>query len=133
MQKFEQTGELKVENEILEKIKQTFVAHSANDQETSQTIKEIYHATGETLDPHTATALNASKKFMQSAEYEGEFVINLATAHPAKFPEAIKDAGLPDPQLPKFLQDIFSRQEKFTILENNIDNVKDFITKNLTS
>ena len=61
-------------------------------------------------------------------EYKGEFVVNLATAHPAKFPDAVIEAGAPKPELPLFLQDLPSKKEKYEILENDLQTVKDFIS-----
>lgn len=131
MAEFEQNGSLKVEGAILDKIKKTFAAFAIDDKETKKTILKTYQDTVETLDPHTAIAVNACKKFMQSDLYEGEFVINLATAHPAKFPDAVISAGVPQPTLPNFLKDLFKQKEKYEILENNLDVIKKFITKNI--
>ncbi len=131
MQNFEQTGALKVEEEILERIKKTFAAYAIDDAETKKTIAKTYHETAEIVDPHTAIAIAASKKFMQSNLYEGEFVVNLATAHPAKFPDAITDSGAPQPLLPSFLQDLFTRKERYEILANDLSLVTNFIAKNI--
>jgi threonine synthase len=129
MQEFEQNGQMKVQQEVLDHIKKTFISYSINDQEAQEAILKTYQKTSETLDPHSAIAVAASKKFMQSNVYEGEFVVNLATAHPAKFPEAVIDAGAPKPTLPSFLQDLMDKKERFEVLENNLDVVKEFISQ----
>lgn len=131
MQVFEQNGTLKVEEEVLDKIKKTFAAYAIDDAETKKTIAQTYKDSGEIVDPHTAVAIAAGKKFMKSNLYEGEFIINIATAHPAKFPDAIVEAGLPAPALPDFLKDLFSQKERYEILAKDLNLVKNFIAKNL--
>ena len=115
---------------MLSEIKKTFIAYAIDDSETAKTIAQTYHDTTETVDPHTAVAINASKKFMQSDLYDDEFVVNIATAHPAKFPDAVTNAGAPQPALPDFLKDLFEREERCEILGNNLDLVKKFIARN---
>jgi len=131
MRDFEESGSLKTDSEVLDKIKETFSAFAISDEETKKTISKIHSQTLETLDPHTAVAIASGRKFLQSNLYKGEFLVNLATAHPAKFNEAIIAAGLKEALLPHFLQNIFSQKEYYKILPNNLDLVKDFITNNL--
>jgi threonine synthase len=129
MAEFERNGHLKVSNLILTNIQKEFDAYAVSDLETKNTIKEIFNKTGEVLDPHTAIGLFASQKFIQSQNYEGELVVNLATAHPAKFPDAVIDSGAPSPELPNFLKNLFCDKEKFEVIENNIDSVRQFISE----
>ena len=91
-------------------------------------LQKYYEKTGEILDPHTAIGTLATEKFMETSDYHGEAIVTLATAHPAKFPDSIETAKIPQPKLPNFLNDLFEREEKFTILENNLDVVKKFIS-----
>jgi threonine synthase len=57
-------------------------------------------------------------------------VITLATADPAKFGEAIAKAGLKTPALPSHIQDLFEREERYTVIPNSLDAVTDFIQRN---
>ena len=60
-------------------------------------------------------------------------MVTLATAHPAKFPDAVKQAGYPsDPELPSHMADLFEREEKFTVLDNDLLAVQSFISDNIT-
>jgi threonine synthase len=60
-------------------------------------------------------------------------MVTLATAHPAKFPDAVKQAGYPsDPVLPSHMSDLFEREEKFTVLDNDLLAVQSFISDNIT-
>ena len=129
MAEFERNGSLKVSDEILQNIQKEFDAYAVDDVTTKKTIKEFFDKTGEILDPHTAIGVYASGKFIEGKDYNGEIVVTLATAHPAKFPDAVVDAGAPNPALPNFLKNLFSEKERFEITENNIDSVRKFISE----
>ena len=75
--------------------------------------------------------MGAAQEYAKSDHYDGELIVSLATAHPAKFPEAVIEAGAPKPKLPHFLEDLFDREEKFEILDNDINQVKEFISNNI--
>lgn len=129
MSVFEESHKLQVEGEVLNLAKESFDSYSVNDEDTKTTISEIYKKTGEILDPHSAIGVLASKRFMSDSNYEGEFVVTLATAHPAKFPDAVIGAGVPNPELPLFLQDLPKKEEKYEILENDLETVKSYISE----
>ncbi len=105
-------------------LKRDFKSHATDDATTLETIKRIYKQTGELLDPHTATGVNAARHCHDRTDIP---VITLATAHPAKFPDAVTEATGIHPALPAHLSDLFEREERFTPLENNVDAVKAFI------
>ena len=99
-----------------------FAAHKTNDAETLATIKRTYANSEVLLDPHSATAVAAT----QALSPHGP-TISLATAHPAKFPEAVRQATGEHPALPPHLADLFERSEKITPLANDITALKDYI------
>jgi len=129
MKEFERLGSLKVSQDVLDTIKKDFDSYAFTDEQTKEKIGEIFAKTGEILDPHSAIGVAASNSFIKSKSYQNELVVTLATAHPAKFPEAFIAAGALKPKLPNFLKDLFDRKEEFTVLGNNIDVVKEFISK----
>lgn len=129
MAEFERSGSLKVENDILQSIQKEFDAYSVDDDTTKKTIKKFFETTGEILDPHSAIGVFASQEFIKSQNYADELVITLATAHPAKFPDAVVAAGAPNPALPNFLKNLFTDEERFEVIENNINSVKKFISE----
>jgi len=55
-------------------------------------------------------------------------MLALATAHPAKFPAAVKAASGVDPALPSWLADLYEREERLSVLANDQQAVEDFIT-----
>ena len=75
------------------------------------------------LDPHTAIGVKAAR----DNKKDGDILVTLATAHPAKFPEAIKASNVKEADLPDHLSDLYDRDEEFDILENDIETVKEFI------
>lgn len=131
MTEFENQKSLKVSAGILQNIRQHFDSYSASDATTKKVIKKTFEQTGEVLDPHSAIGVYAAEEFAKKSNYHGELIVTLATAHPAKFPEAITSVGLENPKLPEFLKDIFERKEEFSVIKNDLDEVKGFITKNL--
>jgi threonine synthase len=128
MHEFERIHELKVSSEIHKKIQENFLAYSISDEKTKQAIKKFYEQTGEILDPHTAIGAIASEEFIASKNYQGEIVITLATAHSAKFPDAVISSKVGEPKLPNFLSDLHSKKEKFDVIKNHLETVKNYIS-----
>ncbi|MGJ0425260.1 threonine synthase [Methylocystis sp.] len=104
-----------------------FAAHTADDAMTLTTIKHEYTRSGTLLDPHTATGIAATQALQAINQLEGP-TVTLATAHPAKFPEAIEKATKKSPELPAHLADLMGRSEKITPLANDITVLKDYIS-----
>jgi threonine synthase len=107
-------------------LQRDFSACSVDDAETKKTIKSMFESTGELLDPHTAVGVASAYKVRPDT---GSPVIVLATAHPAKFPDAVKEASGQNPQLPPHMQDLFSKPERFEVMENDAAGIKAFINK----
>lgn len=119
-------GRLSFSNEEMDRVKDEFVAASANDDEILETIKNFHSETGEIVDPHTACAVKAVK----SLEIE-EPVIVLATAHPAKFGDALTKIGLLESSMPKELA--IEKEEHFTVLPAEKNAVLDFLEERVWS
>ena len=61
-------------------------------------------------------------------------MITLATAHPAKFPEAVARAGVDaDPELPHHMADLFDREERYAVLPNELAAVQAHMAANLNA
>jgi threonine synthase len=106
-------------------IRAEFDACSTNDEETTAEIARTFHETGYVLDPHGATGVRAARRRL--AEEPSTPVIALATAHPAKFPDAIAAAIGRRPQLPEHLAPILSARERFAVVDNDVAKVAGFI------
>ena len=112
----------KLDDTSLSKIKKDFLSEKLNEEETINEIKDVFEKHNIVLDPHTAIGYGAAKKL----EQDNNCVI-LSTAHPSKFPEAIKNALGKNEELPKDLRKVLKEEEKFEILENSLDKVKNYI------
>jgi threonine synthase len=131
MAEFKKTGKLQVSKEILDDIRKDFDSYSINDEETCKIINRIYQENEEILDPHTATGIGATDLYQKSKDYKDEYVVILATAHPAKFPDSVKKSGAPEPKLPLFLSDLMDKKEEMTIIDKDLAKVKEFIANKI--
>ncbi|PCJ23650.1 MAG: threonine synthase [SAR86 cluster bacterium] len=109
-------------------VKSCFDSASVDDATTCKTIAEVYAETGLLIDPHTAVAVKASREC--NADRDIPMVV-LSTAHPAKFSDAITQAGLETPTLPAHLQNLFEREERYTVVANDLCAVTDFVKSQL--
>jgi len=92
-------------------IRAVFDAGRADESETRETIRAVHQASGYLLDPHSAVGIAVAHKLAVKAPF-----VSLATAHPAKFPEAIEQATGKRPALPARLADLGRREERFAVL-----------------
>jgi len=105
-----------------------FDSHTVDDQDTLATIKSVYTATQETIDPHTAIGIAAARACRRDKKLP---MVTLATAHAAKFPDAVMKAGVAAPQLPQHLANLFDKEERFTVIGNHLPEVHQFMQQHL--
>jgi threonine synthase len=122
MDGFKKTGSFKINSSLLQKAQQDFTAQRCSENETLETMKKIHAGSGYVLDPHSAIGVHAALKADKP-------VITLATAHPAKFPDAVFKATGVYPPLPPRLQGLMEKTENFEVLPNNLQKIKDFIAR----
>ena len=121
---FRDKGTLSVEPDQYEKwIAPTFRAGRANNHDTLATIRSVHESMGMLIDPHTAVGVKAAREFAE----DGVPMITLATAHPAKFPDAVERATGVRPSLPEHLSNLFDRPERTTDLPNDLAAVEAFV------
>jgi len=124
LNRFRQSGKLSVEPDQYAKwIAPTFRAHRANNDETLAVIKRIYGESGMLVDPHTAVGIASA----EACAEPGIPTITLATAHPAKFPDAVKKATGVHPALPDHVADLFDREERIVNLPNDLQAIEAFV------
>ncbi|OHV76115.1 threonine synthase [Rhizobium sp. LCM 4573] len=123
MASLKQSGAFEIQPPALKAIKREFRAGRATERQVAATIRETLEATGYLIDPHTATGVFVAKKNARAASP----MVTLATAHPAKFPAAVKSACGIDPALPSWLADLMDREERFNVLEPELKAVEKFI------
>jgi threonine synthase len=98
-----------------------FDAASIDDAATLEVIRDVHERTGLLVDPHTAVGIGAARATRSSAD---EPMVCLATAHPAKFPDAVEQATGVRPALPERLADLFEREERFDVLPADLAQVQ---------
>ncbi len=121
----DQSGAFDVPAHALSSIRAEFDATSVGEAETTDEISRTWREAGYVLDPHTATGVRAARAKL--AVDPATPVVALATAHPAKFPEAIERAIGQRPRLPDSIAGRLDRPERFVILENDQARVAAFI------
>ena len=124
LNQFRQNGKLSVEPDQFAKwIAPTFRAHRANDAETLAVMKRIYGESGMLVDPHTAVGIASA----EACAEPGVPTITLATAHPAKFPDAVQKATGVHPALPDHVADLFDREERIVNLPIDLQAIEAFV------
>ena len=122
MKSLKEKGSFILEKEEISEIKKHFQSEKINDDETLSIIKEIYENEKFIIDPHTATAFGAINKIGEPKD-----VVVLGTAHPYKFLETVKKATGENIEAPYQLEKFIDKEEKFDIIENKNDKIKNYI------
>jgi threonine synthase len=122
MQSFAANGSLTIAPEALAVIRRAFDADRVDEAETTATMRRTYGDLQLLIDPHTAVAMTATRRAAPD-----EDVVVLATAHPAKFPEAVERATGVKPDLPERLRWILSAPERYDTLPNDPRALKDYL------
>lgn len=128
MDGLKQSGQFNIADGPLNLAQSIFDASRVSEDQTKQTIDDVFRRGGHVIDPHTAVGINAARKNWRDKSIA---MVSLSTAHPAKFPEAVKEVTGIHPELPAHMADLFERQEKFDILPNDLETLKAYIRKNL--
>lgn len=126
MEEFSRQGSLQFSASQQEIIRQNFLARAVDEEETRQTIQAFYHAHNYILDPHTAVGVRAAQQFQEP----GVAMVCLATAHPAKFGEAVQQAIGREPEMPANFVDLEQRPKRCEVIAADQERVKDFVEKN---
>jgi threonine synthase len=118
-----QSGSFAVPDKALAAIRTGFAAGRADEVATAETIRNTREKSGYLLDPHTAVGVSVARPLLG-----GDVpVVTLSTAHPAKFPAAVKAATAIEPALPVWLADLYDRRERFDVLPNDRGAVEAYI------
>ncbi|MDR6431549.1 threonine synthase [Brucella pseudogrignonensis] len=125
MDSMKQSGGFTISEKPLSAIRSEFAAGRSTVDETAATIKSVLDADGYLLDPHSAIAVKVAREKVSGKTP----MVVLATAHPAKFPDAVKAASGVTPALPAWLSDLMDRKESFTVLHNDLKIVEEYIRR----
>lgn len=123
-------GAMHLSESALAQLRSAFCSYRVDDEGTTALIAEVFNESEYLLDPHSAIGVKAARAL--KSELAASPVVCLATAHPAKFPEAVNKAGVAvQPGLPLHMQDLAQRKERCEVLANDASAVQKFICTKL--
>ena len=119
MDEMKGSGGFAVGQGALDWLREQFASGRVSEAETSATIRSVRAATGEVLCPHTAVGVKVAGGHLGAVP-----MITLATAHPAKFPDAVEAATGLHPELPPRMANLFDRPERVTRIANDLNAIE---------
>ena len=122
METLKQSNAFTLDAPALSAIRAEFDSGATPEAKVAETMRQVLAETGELLDPHTAVGYAVAKQQKTASP-----MVTFATAHPAKFPDAVEKACGVRPALPSRLQHLMIAPESFTVLPNSAEKVKDHI------
>jgi threonine synthase len=120
------SGSFTISQGAIQHLRDLYTSGRASEDETRAMIAEIHASTGQTLCPHSAVALKVAREHLGASP-----MITLATAHPAKFPDAVEAATGTRPPLPAHMGELFKRPERMTKVENHLGAIETLIRERL--
>ncbi|MFH1118347.1 MAG: threonine synthase [Bacteroidota bacterium] len=116
----------------MDRMRKDIYAVSVSDAQTKETIRDAWDRYRLLLEPHGAVGWRGLEQFTESEPWAGrpdQLCISLETAHPAKFPEQIRDILNLDPELPPSLTGLEDKPEQYDILENDYPAFKNYLKR----
>jgi threonine synthase len=126
MKNIKEKGKYIINQEKLDKINVDFLSARMDEEEVLKTISKVYEKFKIVLDPHSAIGYGAFDKI----NLDGNNIV-LATAHPCKFPDAIKKAINLKEDLPKELMFVMEEKENYDIIDNEVEKIKQHIKERI--
>lgn len=123
---FERQGEIVFDEEQMAVARNDMTTLAVDQNLTRQTIQEFHRRTGYILDPHTAVGMAAAMAHQKTLSGP---IVCLATAHPAKFADAVKEAIGMEPPRPSILNGIEEKPQRLTVMPCSEDEIKAFVQK----
>lgn len=124
LSRFRSTGRFELVPERLQRARRLFDGYRLDDEETLAEVARLHRTTGEVIDPHSAIGIAAARARRRD---DVPVMIAMATAHPAKFPDAVERACGIRPDLPAALADLYDREERLTSLPNDLAGLMSFV------
>ena len=119
-------GGFHISQGAMQMLRNTFASGRCSEDETRATIARLYAQTGEILCPHSAVGVHVAESHLGPTP-----MITLATAHPAKFPDAVQAAIGVRPALPTRMADLFERDERVTRVPNDLGSLQKLILERI--
>jgi len=133
MHTFEKEGKLTLSTSYLTKANKHILSCEVNENDTIQTISQLHKLSNYTVCPHTAVGISGGKQITKEKNLP-EPLICLATAHPAKFVDAVTlGIGKNNLIIPEELSRLFSMPTKVEVIDRQTQIIKEYIIKTLTN
>ncbi len=123
MSGLKQSGGFSLPEAALAEIRTHFDADSVGEEETAEEIANTLAESGELVCPHTAVGIDVARTHLDL----NVPMVALATAHPAKFPDAVEAATGIRPPLPNRMADLYDRPERMTRVANDLSAIQSAI------
>ena len=127
MEQLKSTGQFIISGRVLELLRENFDSGRVSEDETHSEIAHNYQKHSELLCPHSAIGVLTARK-QRKTDIP---MVTLATAHPAKFPTAVKNATSVFPELPSRMADLFDLDERITKVENNLQSIQALVRERI--
>jgi len=128
MNNLAQSGSFSIDGPALAKAQKIFDALQVNEEDTRATIKALFEENHMLVDPHSAVAIKAARQTWADRSVP---MVSLSTAHPAKFPEAVKNVTGQHPELPPHMAGLFAAEERYDELPHDLGALQTYIRENL--
>jgi len=132
MLNFKKTGELHVDQSLLQTAQADFLSGCASEKHIVDTIQAYDKDFGYTLDPHTAFGFSAVDQLRELTRWQdipNHTMVVLGTAHPAKFHDAVQSAMGRPPQMPQALERVRNAKTRFETSPNSMENIRQIVER----
>ena len=123
LSRFRDAGSIALPEAARAKLGDLWAGVRVDDEATLATMRNVHEESGHLIDPHTAVGVAAARRVAT----DGSAQVVMATAHPAKFPDAVEQATGVRPDLPPALADLYERPERFTTLPADVEAVGAYV------
>jgi threonine synthase len=124
MTAFRKTGRFTAPKSGWASVQKLFAGYKLDDAGTLEAMRDLHRRTGMLIDPHSAIGVAAAEAMRKDRSVP---VVALATAHPAKFPDAVEQATGVRPALPAYLANLLSRRERYDVLPPDLGKIQDYV------
>jgi len=128
MEEMKSAGGFTVSQGALQSLREIFTSGRVSEDETRATIAATLKQSAELLCPHSAVGVKVAESHLGTVP-----MVTLATAHPAKFPDAVEAATGIRPPLPARMADLFDRPERVTRVANDLGALKAIVRDRITT
>lgn len=129
MADFEASNAMHIDDAMRKKADEIFISQRADADQMAMAMRMASEKSGLIIDPHSAIGFHGAQQLYKNGLDRAIPCVTLATAHPAKFRDAVERATGTRPSLPMRMGDLFARKERYDVLDNDYDMIRDHIAQ----